>query len=191
MGFMDKLKGAMNAVTGGAAEVEMTWEPEVATPGQPMNVTVTVKSTGAEIESDGVFVDVWGTETFMTQPLSSTEEAIDELDADLVITVEEDIDGIEDTDENTVDEGPQEDSRTVINEAYKICDTLMLGANEEKTVSGQITLPADLKPTSAEDLGFHYRIRGRLEAFGNDPDTGYKELKVAGGESTPASDVGP
>lgn len=181
MGFMDKLKGAVNAVTGGAAEVKMTWEPEVATPGQAINVTITVKSTGAEVESDGIFVDVYGAETFMTQPQSEAEaDAMDELEEELVITVEEDLDGINETDENTVDEGPQEDSRTVIDEAYKICDAFVLAANEEKTVSGEVTLPGDLKPTSPEYFGYHYRIRGRLGAFGNDPDTGYKTLQVGG-----------
>src|SRR5687767_6218025 len=57
MGFFDKLKGAVNFVTGGGAKVTVEWQPPLAFPGEPVNVRVTVVSTGGQIASGGVFID--------------------------------------------------------------------------------------------------------------------------------------
>ncbi|MCZ7677315.1 MAG: hypothetical protein M5U28_00455 [Sandaracinaceae bacterium] len=58
MGFFDKVKGAMNFVTGGAANVTIQWNPPTAMPGDVLYVRITAQSTGAAINSGGVFVDV-------------------------------------------------------------------------------------------------------------------------------------
>jgi len=178
MGLMDKLKGAVDAVTGGGADVEISWEPETVMPGQAFDVTVTVKSTGAEVKSEGIFVDVLGEETFM--PEAEEIEAVEDAEE---IVAGDGVDGLEatpigDMDGADEDDIPNQESRTVINESYRLHDALVLGADESKVVNGQVTLPAELPPTSAEDLGRHYAIRGRLKAFANDPDSGYKELQV-------------
>src|SRR5262245_8663277 len=62
MGFLDKMKGMVNAVTGGAAKVIIEYEPRQAHPGDTIRVKVSVTSTGGEVKSDGVFVDVRGVE---------------------------------------------------------------------------------------------------------------------------------
>lgn len=59
MGLFTKLK---NAITGGAARVEIETE-SFGDVGALHKVTVTVASTGGEVRSDGVFVDVEGIET--------------------------------------------------------------------------------------------------------------------------------
>ena len=61
MGFFDKIKGAVNAVTGGAATVEITYAERV-TAGSAVPVRVTVTSKGSEIKSKGVYVDFEGNE---------------------------------------------------------------------------------------------------------------------------------
>src|SRR3990172_3375379 len=62
MGFLDKLKGAVNAVTGGSAKVTMDFQPATAFPGDAVLAKISVQSTGAEVKSKGVFVDLLGTE---------------------------------------------------------------------------------------------------------------------------------
>src|SRR5262245_18082601 len=62
MGFLDKIKGAVNAVTGGAAKVTMEFKPSVAFPGDVIAVKITATSTGQQVKSKGVFVDLQGVE---------------------------------------------------------------------------------------------------------------------------------
>ena len=59
MGFFDKLKGAVHAVTGGAATVTIEFHPAVAFPGETLSVRVTATAK-ADIKGDGIFVDIRG-----------------------------------------------------------------------------------------------------------------------------------
>ena len=58
MGFLDKMKGAVSAVTGGGADVSIEYPMQPVKPGDTMHVKVTVMSTGGEIKSNGVYVDI-------------------------------------------------------------------------------------------------------------------------------------
>ena len=62
MGFMDKLKAAAQAVTGGAAKVSIEYQPQVAFAGDTVTVKVTATSAGGEVKSKGIFVDIRGLE---------------------------------------------------------------------------------------------------------------------------------
>ena len=62
MGFLDKMKGAVAAITGGAAKVSLEYHNVLASPGDLVAVKVTAASTGAEVTSKGVFIDLRGTE---------------------------------------------------------------------------------------------------------------------------------
>jgi len=55
MGFFDKIK---NAVTGGAAKVEVETEMSYSMPGVTCWVKITVTSTGSDLKSGGVFFDI-------------------------------------------------------------------------------------------------------------------------------------
>ncbi len=132
----------------------MAWEPETLAAGEANSVTVTATSAGAEIKSDGVFIDFDGFR-YVRRPNDETGE----LD-----TVPED----------------------VYQEEFRFADPLVLGEGECQVIKGQIELPAELYSSGeVEEEGYRYRIRGRLEAFGNDPDSGYLEVAVAGQEPPP------
>jgi sporulation-control protein spo0M len=62
MGFLDKVKGALNVVTGGAAKVQFLFGPPIMFPGEQVQVGVSVTSTGQEVQSKGLFVDLAATE---------------------------------------------------------------------------------------------------------------------------------
>ena len=62
MGFLDKLKGAVKFVTGGAAKVTLEFQPQQAFPGDKILVKVSATSTGGEVKSKGAFIDLLGRE---------------------------------------------------------------------------------------------------------------------------------
>ena len=62
MGFLDKMKSAGSAMTGGAARVSMEYPHQMMKPGDSIAVKVTVVSTGKEVKSGGVYVDIHASE---------------------------------------------------------------------------------------------------------------------------------
>lgn len=149
MGFFDKLKGAMNAVTGGAAKVSIEWSPPLAMPGEPITVRVTVASTGAAISSGGVFVDVAAHEQ-----LNIPANTIQNVPA--------------------INHQKQTFSHT-----FQIAPAFKLGPGEMRQYDGQITLPMQAQPTYDGPFADHdWGMQGRVEMTGNDPDSGYVKFIV-------------
>jgi hypothetical protein len=147
MGIFDKLKSAVNAVTGGAATVNIDVGAGVIMPGDPVSVKVTATSTGAEVKSKGVFVDVKGEEQ---------------------VTI---------VDPNTKQKISQ--SKKTLEQVFQIAQPFVLGAKETKVFEGTIQLNPGAMPSFNGSLAQHaYFIRGRLEAFGNDPDSGFLPIRV-------------
>ncbi|MEZ4403734.1 MAG: hypothetical protein R3B06_27165 [Kofleriaceae bacterium] len=149
MGFFDKLKGAVHAVTGGAATVEITYAERV-TAGQAVPVKVSVTSKGAEIKSKGIFVDFRGAER-----ISISKRDDSKLSEDF---------------HRDLDHSKQE---------FQLCGEFVLGAGETKVVEGTINLPSSLQPSYEGRFTKNvYEVQGRLEAKGNDPDSGWKPMRV-------------
>ena len=60
-----------------------------------------------------------------------------------------------------------------------ISGEFVLGANESKEFEGTVNMPQNVQPTFQGKYTFHeWEIRGRVEAKGNDPDSGFKPLRV-------------
>jgi hypothetical protein len=149
MGFFDKLKAAAQAVTGGAAKVTIEYQPQVAMAGEKITVKISCASTGAEVKSKGVFVDVRG--------LESVNVGQNEASTDHLVHV----------------------SKSTFEQEFQIAPALTLGAGETKLFEGAITLPPTLQPSFKGNYTEHkWEIRGRLEAFGNDPDSGWLPLRI-------------
>jgi len=149
MGFMDKLKAAAQAVTGGAARVSIEYQPPVCFPGDTVQVKVTATSTGAELQSQGVFIDLRGQEwVHLTRMEAMTDKDVNS-------------------------------TKTTYETSMQIGQLFTLGANETKTWEGAITVPAAIQPSYQGVYSRHqWEIRGRIEAFGNDPDSGWQPLRV-------------
>ena len=111
---------------------------------------VTVTSKGAEIKSKGVFVDFDGSEQIHI-PKKDEQKFSEDYRRALSHSTQE----------------------------FQLCGEFVLGAGETKTVEGVIAVPPTLQPSFegrwTKNL---YQVRGRLEAKGNDPDSGYKPLRV-------------
>lgn len=150
MGFFDKLKSAVNFVSGGAAKVSIEWGPQVAFPGEPIQVRVTVASTGPAIHSGGVFVDVAAHEQLNVPPNTLPGQA------------------------QAISHQKQTFSHT-----FQIAPAFALGPGEMRQYDGVITLPAQAQPTYDGPLADHdWGMRGRVELTGNDPDSGFQKLVV-------------
>ncbi len=150
MGFMDKIKGAVNAVTGGAAKVTLDVEPRSASPGDTVKVKVTATSSGAEVKSKGVYVDLAGEES-VRLPKGTVANVTE------VITA----------------------SKTTFSQEVKLAGDFVLKANETKAWEGTVPSPREVKPSYAGAFTNHeWNIRGLIEAFGNDPDSGFQSIRV-------------
>ena len=150
MGFFDKLKGAVNAITGGGAKVVLELGSASAYPAGLVRVKLTVTSTGGEINSKGVFVDLKAVEQIRL-PKSAHASLQGDISADKV-TFEQEI---------------------------KIAPEFKLAPNETKMFEGVVTIPPTAQPSYDGPWADHaWAIRGRIEVTGNDPDSGFTPIKI-------------
>jgi sporulation-control protein spo0M len=146
MGFFDKVKGALNAVTGGAANVQFMYGPQVIFPGEQVQVGISATSTGQAIQSKGVFVDLAGT------------EVVD----------------FKDSSDNHIRYQEQTFYREI-----QVAPAFVLAPGETKQFQLVFVVPPEARPSFHGKLCRHqWQIRGRIEAFGNDPDTGWVDTRV-------------
>ena len=147
MGFLDKMKGAMNAVTGGSAQVTIELKQACLFPGEDVAVRITATSSGAEVKSQGAYVDLFAEEKVLIRD-EQTKQDINR-------------------------------SKTTIEQTFLIAPAFVLAPNETKVFEGTFQLPAKALPTYSGTFAQHHcMIRGRIEAFGNDPDSGFQRINV-------------
>ena len=150
MGFMDKLKGAVKAVTGGSAKVEIEFPQQALMPGEPLPVTITITSTVGDMKSKGVFVDIRSEEEVHVD-----KKASQQLENSLRV------------------------SRETFKQSFEIAPEFVLSAGETRSFEGEVTLPPNVQPSYSGQFTQHkWSIRGRLDVRGNDPDTGFKPMRV-------------
>lgn len=146
MGFFDKVKGAMNFVSGGAAKVSIEWQPATAAIGEPIRVRITATSTGPEVASGGVFVDMMAVEQAKI---------------------------------GGGGQGNAQANDTSFQQSFQVAPAFQLAANETKQFEGQLTLPPQVQPTFDGKFSDHkWQIQARVEATGNDPDSGWQQIRV-------------
>ncbi len=150
MGFFDKLKGAANFLTGGAAKVSVDWEPKVAFPGEPVRVRITVASTGPSIKSGGVFVDVNANE-MLNVPAGELPE-----------------------------KGAQiSHTKLTFSQVFQVAPAFSLEGGQTQLFEGHFVLPPNAQPTYDGPLADHdWGMRARVEMSGNDPDSGFVKFVV-------------
>jgi hypothetical protein len=150
MGFFDKIKGAVQAATGGAATVTIELSPSSALPGDAIEVKVVATSSGREVKSKGIFIDLRGQEMINIKKgeIQDHDKAVQ-----LVHTTHE--------------------------SAVQIAPDFVLPAGGTMEFQGRVVIPSDARPTFDGRWGDHtWAARGRVEAFGNDPDSGFRPFRV-------------
>jgi hypothetical protein len=70
-------------------------------------------------------------------------------------------------------------SKATYDHAFQIAPAFVLGPNETKVFEGSFQMPAVLQPSFTGAYAEHkWEIRGRVEALGNDPDSGWQPLRI-------------
>lgn len=152
MGFLDKIKGAVKAVTGGAAKVTLEYDPQTVAAGSGIKVKVSALSTGAEVKSKGLYIDLRGVEDVRLK-----RGAVTGVDQSVHV------------------------SETTFEQAFQIAPEFVIAANETKLFEGVVEVPTDVSPTFNGKLAtYKWEIQARVDAFGNDPDSGFLPLTVTG-----------
>jgi hypothetical protein len=150
MGFFDKIRGAVHAVTGGAATVTIEIHPSVGFPGDMLGVRITATAKTNPIKGDGIFVDIRGVEEVKVRK-SESENLTDDLEL----------------------------SRTSLEQSFQIAGPFEIGPNGTQQWEGMIQIPSSAQPTFDGAICDHgWGIRGRLSMFGNDPDSGFVPFRV-------------
>jgi hypothetical protein len=150
MGFFDKIRGAVHAVTGGAANVTIEIHPHVAFPGDMLSIRITATAKGNPIKGDGIFVDIRGVEEIRLKS-GATEAVTDDVELD----------------------------RTTLEQSFQIAGPFEVGANGTAQWEGMIQIPGSAQPTFDGAICDHgWGIRGRLSMFGNDPDSGFVPFRM-------------
>lgn len=70
-------------------------------------------------------------------------------------------------------------AKTTIQQTIQVAPAFTLAPNEAKEFAGSFEFPSNALPTFAGAFTQHRcLLRGRIEAFGNDPDSGYQAINV-------------
>jgi hypothetical protein len=150
MGFFDKIRGAVHAVTGGAATVTIEIHPSVGFPGDMLGVRITATAKGNAIKGDGIWVDIRGVEEIRLKS-GATEAVTDDVEID----------------------------RPTLEQSFQIAGSFEMPANATQQWEGMIQIPGSAQPSFDGSMCDHgWGIRGRLSMFGNDPDSGFVPFRV-------------
>lgn len=150
MGFFDKMKAAASFVTGGAAKVMVEWNPRVAYPGEPVQVRVTVTSTGGQIAANGVFVDIQANEQLNIQANQLGNN-----------------------------NPPVTHTKQTFTQSVQISPPFQLAPGQSLQFEGQFMLPANAQPTYDGPFADHdWGMCARVDMKGNDPDSGFQKFVV-------------
>lgn len=154
MGFLDKMADAFNPITGGGAVVNIAYPRHPIKVGEWVGVKVYVTSTGGEIKTNGVFVDFKAAEQGRVNGYGRCPHC----NKNGYTTVEV----------NT----------TTVDVAVPLASPFVLPSNEQRDFEGTVQVPPGSPTYRSRYIDHLWYIRGRLDTFGNDPDSGYKEIVV-------------
>ncbi|UCG70268.1 MAG: sporulation protein [Thermoplasmata archaeon] len=152
MGILGKMK---DAVTGGAAKVSIEYPSEPLNPGDSLHVKVTVMSSGGEFKSKGIYVDLVGQEKGSVVGGSKCDKC-GQYDSTTRVNV----------------------NKKTFNQSYPLGGAMTLQKGETKVFEGDIQIPPNAQPSYQGSISHKWSIRGRIEAFGNDPDSGFQTIVV-------------
>jgi hypothetical protein len=119
------------------------------------------------VKSQGVYVDILGSEQIKVPAASVSQNAQ---------TQSAQPSSASSTNQPAKD---IEVNHVTCSQSSQIAPASTLAAGESRQFEGTIRLPQGIQPTYVGRHAQHtWHIRGRLEAWGNDPDSGYQPLRV-------------
>lgn len=170
MGLFNKIKAAGRALTGGAAEVHVDLPDDISL-GAPFTVTVRANIDDQALKIDGVYLLVRAVEQLEIdrEQFEVRSDRMEVLDDDWGNEVPDSSEGPN----NYRGEEETCDLRIAVAGAAE------LEANQTYTWETEVRLPAGSLPTYIGRSARHvWMIQAGLDAFGNDPDSGWIEFQV-------------
>jgi hypothetical protein len=154
MGFLDKIKSAKNAVTGGAAKVYL--DLEVGSFGEPIQVRIKAESQGSNVKYSRIYLEI---------------EGVEEVEVP-------DVDVVYERDNSHVKRERVYASHKSLELDITVADSGVLAENESGEWVTEVQLPENALNTFYGRYTKHYyRILAGIDCFGNDPDSGWKEIR--------------
>ncbi|MBT7410180.1 MAG: hypothetical protein HN826_10805 [Methylococcales bacterium] len=147
MGFFDKVKSIKNMVTGGGATVTIGDFKPVW--GEPFSISITAEIGDADVKIDKVYLLVEGNETVRIDNFRFTDGEGDSYYKDIHTT------------ENT------------FRDEMEVAESQTLEANETYTWEVELELQDVLPTYHGPNAEHSWRLQAALDAFGNDPDSGW------------------
>jgi len=154
MGIFDKMKGAINTVTGGGAKVSIEYPNQPMKRGQDIKVKITAISTGGAVKCSGAFIDLLAKEEGTFSPKITCQHCHQSQQHNVKF------------------------SHKTFSQSFPVAPAFNLEPNETKEFEGTIQIPASIQPSYRGTISHEWSIQGRIEAFGNDPSSGYQYIEV-------------
>jgi len=140
---------AKNYLAGTHAKVTLSM-PAIGFPSMPIAVKITA-AAAADFECGGVYVDVSATETVEIRPGKERPQQTEII----------------------------RDTEPTYSAKVQIAGPFAMKEGETKEWTGVVTLPREVQPTYRGKNGTHVvQLQARLETKGNDPDSGWHELRI-------------
>mgnify|MGYP003385421596 CR=1 FL=1 len=157
MGFFDKVKAFKNSITGGAAEVDIEGDELIF--GQPFTLTVVAKIGDADLKVNKVNLHI------------KAVEEIGGLRHEVVI---------EDDGQSRRHVSEVSNFENTLSFELRVADAQVLSADEVYRWEVEVELPENAQPVYVGEYCRHYyKAQASLDAFGNDPDSGWLELEFS------------
>ena len=143
-----------NAITGGSAQVWIEYPRHVLKPGERISVRVTVMPR-THFQANGVYVDLMASERGL---VNTGNECIN------------------------CNRNFSRSQRNINNRMYyhstPLTGPLQFWYNQVMVFEGTVTIPPNAQPTYLGSFRHEWEIRGRVDALGNDPDSGLQAIVV-------------
>ena len=156
MGIFDKIKAVKNMVTGGGAKVWI----EVSEPAleEPFSVTVKTLIDDADLAVNRVYLKIKSVEEVVVRDVEVAVESGDEIRSE-----RRDI----------------SQSTNLFQTEINVAGADTLQAEQEYSWQVEVSLPESALPTfEGHNANHTWYILGALDARGNDPDSGWKEVEL-------------
>ena len=158
MGFWDKVKSVKNMVTGGGAEIIVATEQTENSLDQPLIIHIKAMIKDADIKIDKVYLYIRATEEVVARDI----DMVRDRDGDFERYVEDVSNTVQTFKTEIVVDGPQ-----------------TLDANETYEWTTEVDLPSNLNGTyRGENASHEWEMYAGLDAFGNDPDSGWVRFDI-------------
>ena len=143
-----------NAITGGSAQVWIEYPRHILKPGERISVKVTVMPR-THFQAGGVYVDLMASERGY---LGMDNECIN------------------------CNRNFHRSQRNVNNRMYyhstPLAGPLQFWYNQVMIFEGTVTIPPNAQPTYLGSFRHEWELRGRVDTFGNDPDSGLQPIVI-------------